>query len=140
MSTSQRRSAGRAGSKTKKSASARPKSEQSKPQAHVCRAAGCGKVCRSATGLKSHQRQVHSAPLVVETPTQAVERALRSVTVTPQLAVLAATCRELAKALEACDATDKAKTAKELKATIAELLGPGTSTPQGPDWTEGADG
>lgn len=104
----------------------------------MCQEPGCGKVCKSAGGLKSHRRQAHPAA-EVETPTQAVERALRSLTITPKLAVLAATVRELAKALEACEPTDKAKTAKELTARMNDLLGDGPTNPDGPDWTQGAD-
>ena len=107
-----------------------------KPKVLTCTEPGCGRPYKTQRGLDRHVEDKH-APVPAETPTVAVERALRSITITPKLAVLAATVRELAKALEACDPTDKAKTAKELTARMADLLGAGPSTPDGDDWTEG---
>jgi hypothetical protein len=135
VSTTERRRAGRSAGPTTKNVAAKRKSAPSKNQGHVCSEPGCGKVCRTPAGLRSHQRQAHPAPPAKETPTAAVERALRSITVTPKLAVLAATVRELAVALEQCEPTDKAKTSKELTARMNDLLGDGPAD-DGPDWTE----
>lgn len=123
---------------TKKSASKGTTSSVVVEQAHVCSVAGCGKVCRSAAGLKAHLRAAHpapAAPTVIESPSAAVERVLAAVEITPARAVLAATVRELAKALEDCEPTDKAKTSKELTARMADLLADQTA-PTGHDWTE----
>jgi hypothetical protein len=65
-----------------------------------------------------------------------VERVLADLDITPRRAVLAATVRELAKALEDCEPTDKAKTSKELTARMADLLADAAPTGDGPDWTE----
>lgn len=81
---------------TKKSGSKGPKSSVVVEQTHVCSAAGCGKVCRSAAGLKAHARAAHPAPLlpvVIESPSAAVERVLAALEITPARAVLAATVR-----------------------------------------------
>jgi hypothetical protein len=111
-----------------------------KPKLLTCPASGCGRPYKTQRGLDRHVEAKHVEPEPeVETPTAAVERALRSITITPKLAVLAATVRELAVALEACEPTDKAKTSKELTARMADLLGAGPSTPDDDDWTKGAD-
>lgn len=122
-----------------KTPSGKAKRAEAKAQAHVCREPGCGRSFATARGLTSHERQAHPPAPVIESPTAAVERALRSITITPKLAVLAATVRELARALELCEPTDKAKTAKELTARMADLLGEGPPDPGKPDWTEGAE-
>lgn len=113
------------------------KSKQPKAQPHVCRAPGCGKVCRSAGGLKSHERQAHPpAAAHEESPIEAVERLLSTMEITPRLAVPAAQARELAKALQECDLTDKAKTSKELTALLRDLLADVAVEPEGGNWTE----
>jgi hypothetical protein len=112
-----------------------PNSDDATSQDHVCSEPGCGKVCRTPAGLKSHARQAHP-PAFVESPSAAAERAIRSVTITPRLAVLAATVRELAKALEDCLPTDKAKTSRELTARVNELLHFSPTGDGTPDWTE----
>jgi hypothetical protein len=125
---------------TKKSASKTSKASVTENQAHVCSAAGCGKVCRSAAGLSAHTRSAHPTPppsAVIESPAAAVERVLADLDITPRRAVLAATVRELAKALEDCEPTDKAKTSKELTARMADLLADSSTPGDGPDWTEG---
>lgn len=121
---------------TKKTRSTR-KSGEPQSQDHVCREPGCGKVCRSAAGFKSHQRQAHAAPTAPpESPTAAAERLLSTIEITPRLALIAAQVRQLAKALEECDLTDKAKTSKELTALLRDLLDVGGSDVDGKDWTE----
>ena len=124
---------------TKKSASKGPKSPVPAPQAHVCSAPGCGKRYGTARGLAAHVRVAHPAPPVsapIESPSVAVERVLADLDITPRRAVLAATVRELAKALEDCEPTDKAKTSKELTARMADLLADAVPAGDGPDWTE----
>jgi len=106
----------------------------------ACPAPGCGRTYKTQRGLDRHVTEKHPAPDAPETPTAAVERALAAITITPKLAVLAATVRELALALEVCEPTDKAKTSKELTARMADLLGVSSTQLDGTvDWTEGAD-
>lgn len=106
----------------------------------TCSAPGCGRPYETQRGLDRHVADKHAEPApVIESPTAAVERALASITITPKLAVLAATVRELAVALERCEPTDKAKTSKELSARMADLMGAGPTTPDSDDWTEGAE-
>jgi hypothetical protein len=134
-STGQPRSAK---ARTKKT-SAKPKTTEPKAQPHVCQEPGCGKVCKSKGGLTSHTRQAHppeEPPADPEKPTEAVARALGAMTLTAAQSVIAANVRELAAALEACEPTDKAKTAKELRAQWAELVGAAGDGEHGPDWTE----
>jgi hypothetical protein len=133
--TGQRRSAAGPTKKT----SAKRKSADPKAETHVCQEPGCGKVCRSKGGLTSHTRQAHpepEPPAEPDTPTEAVARALGAMTLTAAQSVIAANVRELAAALEACEPTDKAKTAKELRAQWAELVGAAGDGEHGPDWTE----
>lgn len=111
------------------------KSADAPAQGHVCLEPGCGKVCRSASGLVSHRRAAH-VQLPVESPTAAVERVLGSVLVTSRHAVLAAQVRTVARALEECDASDVAKTSKELSALMKELLAAAAAKKPEPDWTE----
>jgi hypothetical protein len=75
-------------------------------------------------------------PTLPESPSVAVERVLADIDITPRRAVLAATVRELAKALEDCDPTDKAKTSKELTARMVDLLADTDTSGDQPDWTE----
>lgn len=129
-------------SATKKSASKGSKDAVPTVERHVCSEDRCGKVCRSASGLASHRRSAHptpAVPVVPDTPSAAVERVLADIDITPRRAVLAATVRELAKALEECEPTDKAKTSKELTARMADLLAETSTAGDGPDWTEGDD-
>jgi hypothetical protein len=105
----------------------------------VCSEPGCGKVLPTASGLVSHRRQAHKpapVPQPPESPTAAAERVLASISIPPRLAVLAATIRQLAQALEECEPTDKAKTSKELTARVSELLGDPVHQPDEADWTE----
>jgi hypothetical protein len=129
--------------RTKKT-SGTPKSAVPAEQTYVCREPGCGKACKSKGGLTSHTRQAHqpaAPPPEPESPTAAVARALAVMTLTAAQSVLAANVRELAVALEACEPTDKAKTAKELRAQWAELVGAaGGDRPAGADWTDADDG
>lgn len=105
----------------------------------TCPETGCGRTYKTQRGLDRHVDDKH-ALVPPETPTAAVERALASIEITPKLAVLAATVRELALALEMCEPTDKAKTSKELTARMADLLGVSSTQLDGTaDWTEGAD-
>lgn len=125
--------------KTKNGAPSK-KSRPVKAERHVCSEPDCAKVCPTATGLASHRRQVHrvAAPVaLIESASQAAERVLASVKITARLAVLAATIRELALALEQCEPPDKAKTSKELTARVAELLADPSHAPDRTDWTEG---
>lgn len=126
------------GPATKKSASKRSKGSVTAVGDHVCLEAGCGKSCRSASGLAAHRRAAHPDPpaALIETPSAAAERVLAELDITPRRAVLAATVRELAKALEDCEPTDKAKTSKELIARVNELLGDPSAQPDESDWTE----
>lgn len=76
------------------------------------------------------------APPSIETPSQAAERTLSAVEITPRRAVLAATIRQLAAALESCETTDKAKTSRELMARVNEFLNDAPPEGEGPcDWT-----
>lgn len=128
--------------KTTKRPSKGPKSSVPPVQHHVCSEPGCGKICRSAQGLNAHRRAAHpppATPAPVETPTVAVARVLAELDITPRRAVLAATVRELALALELCEPTDKAKTSKELTARMADLLADTMTANDGPDWTEDDD-
>lgn len=110
-----------------------------KPRLLTCPEPGCGRIYKTQRGLARHVDDKH-ALVPPETPTEAVERTLAAIEITPKLAVLAATVRELARALEACEPTDKAKTSKELTARMADLLGVSSTQLDGPpDWTEGAD-
>ncbi len=139
MSGNQRRSVGRTGQTATKKKSPSAKSAKQADQGHVCSEPGCAKVCKTAPGLSSHRRQAHRPPPVPqlpESPTAAAERVLASITILPRLAVLAATVRQLAKALEDCEPTDKAKISKELTARVSELLGDPVHQPDDPDWTE----
>jgi hypothetical protein len=127
---------------TKKTASKRSKSAAVPAEDLVCSEPGCAKVCRSASGLASHRRFAHpssAAPSIPETPSAAVERVLFDLDITPRRAVLAATVRELARALELCEPTDKAKTSKELTARMADLLADTATAGDGSDWTEDDD-
>jgi len=74
----------------------------------------------------------------MESPGEAVERALLAIDVTPRLAVLAATVRELARALSECEPADKAKTSRELNVRMNELLAEGRSDVDDDDWTQRA--
>lgn len=122
---------------TSKKTRSTAKSAEANGQDHVCPETGCGKVCRSAAGLKSHQRQAHAAPPAeVESPTAAAERLLSAIEITPRVAVLAAQVRQLAKALEECELTDKAKTSKELTALLRDLLADAGGSGGEADWTE----
>lgn len=136
MSADQSPSRRRSGSKTKNSASAGKKSRDAANETRVCQEPGCGKVCKTAGGLAAHRRAAHPTPPAIESPTQAVERALLSIDITPRRAVLAATVRKLARALEDCEPTDAAKTSKELAARMAELLSDARPTEGDDDWTE----
>ena len=127
---------------TKKTASKRSKSSVPSEQPHVCSEAGCSKGYPTARGLAAHVRVAHPAPPEpppIESPSVAVERVLADLDITPRRAVLAATVRELAKALEDCEPTDKAKTSKELTARMADLLADAEPAGGGPDWTEDDD-
>lgn len=139
MSAPKKPKAASKAARSSKTAKRPPKKRQPATQGHACTEPGCTKVCKSAGGLAAHRRAAHRVESTPETPTAAVERALRSISITPKRAVLAATVRELAKALEQCEPTDKAKTAKELTARMNDLLGDGPADPDKPDWTEGAE-
>ncbi|HEY3484356.1 MAG TPA: hypothetical protein VGK49_03180, partial [Ilumatobacteraceae bacterium] len=72
-----------------------------------------------------------------ETTVAAVERALKGVEITSKRAVLAATVRRLAAALDAAEPTDVAKVSKELTARMAEVLAEVKPDGGDRDWTEG---
>jgi hypothetical protein len=141
MSATQRPARKKSAAATTKRKPQGKKSAATADPGHVCNEPGCGKVCKSKPGLVSHQRQAHpkTDPAPMETPSQAAERALSSVEITPRFAVLAATIRELATALEQCEPTDKAKTSRELTARVNELLGDPSQRADMPDWTEDGD-
>ena len=139
MSGTHRRPGGRTARPTTKKKTTRSKSAPSPDDGHVCSESGCTKVCKTAAGLASHRRQAHKpAPVALppELPTVAAERLLASIKIPARLALLVATIRQLAKALEECETTDKAKISKELTARVSELLGDPVHTPDEPDWTE----
>lgn len=141
MSGDSQRSAASKRRKSTKNASNPARTARRPVEGHVCPEAACGKVCATPAGLASHRRAAHppAAVVVKESPTVAVERLLASIEITPKLAVLAATIRELAQALELCEPGDKAKTSKELTARVAELLADPSHRPDEPDWTEDED-
>jgi predicted nucleic acid-binding protein len=70
-----------------------------------------------------------------ETAQQAVERALADIEITPQRAVLAATVRRLAVALDLAEPTDVAKVSRELAARMAELMAEARPHVDDDDWT-----
>lgn len=128
-----RRKAAATTKKTKRAAKSKPAAEQD----HVCTEPGCEKVCKSAGGLASHRRQAHPAGAGAVSPVAAVEAAIAGLgPLTASQGVLAATVRTLAKALQDCDPTDKAKTSKELRAVWAELAGVAGTKP-GDDGDDG---
>ncbi len=120
----------RSGAAATKKAKRAAKSRRAAEQDHVCTEPGCGKVCKSAGGLASHRRQAHPVAEDPASPIAAVEAAIAGLGgLSVSQGVLAATARTLAKALEECDPTDKAKTSKELRSVWAELAGPAGTRP-----------
>jgi hypothetical protein len=99
-----------------------------------CPDPGCDRTYASQATLDRHTAKDHPAT-EPETAPQAAERVLATLEITPKLAVLAATVRRLASALESCEETDVAKTSKELDARMNDLLG-AVRTPDEDDWTE----
>lgn len=119
----------RSAKSTTKKTSAGAKSKRSGNQDHVC--SECGKVCKSAGGLTSHRRQAHPEPEPVElSAVEEVDAAITGLgTMTATQRVLAADLRLLAEALQTCAPSDKAKTSKELRSVLSDLmaLGPAGS-------------
>lgn len=80
------------------------------------------------------------APVAAETTSAAVERALRDLRIqgTAKRAVVIATVRRLAEALDGADPTDRPKISKELAARWAELMAEANPRDSDPDWTTGS--
>jgi hypothetical protein len=76
----------------------------------------------------------------VESAGVAVERALGLVVSTPRRAVLIASVRRLALALDGADPADAPKISRELNARMVELMADANPVGEPPDWTQTAGG
>ena len=129
-----------------KSGAASKKSRQSAKQRAArstvldCPTEGCSKTYKTESGLTKHVADKHPpadhvAP-VEESTVEAVKRALTTVSDAPKRAVLVATVRRLAEALDDAEPTDRPKISKELAARMAELMADARPDGTDPDWTE----
>jgi len=87
--------------------------------------------------VAKHPPAAHVVPLV-ETTVAAVERALTRIEDSPKRAVLVATIRCLADALDKAEPTDRPKISKELATRMAELNAEANPGDDDDDWTTGA--
>ena len=133
---------------TSKRAAPSKKSRQKRNQkpsdqtALICPVDGCGRSYKTKVGfdrhtVAKHPPAVHVAPLV-ETTAAAVERALTRIEDSPKRAVLVATIRRLADALDEAEPTDRPKISKELATRMAELNAEANPGDDDDDWTTGS--
>lgn len=80
-----------------------------------------------------------AAPLagdLVEPPAKALERLLRTIVLTPSIAVTAANARAIAEVIPYAEPGDRPKMTRELSRLQAELIAAGVPSGEPPDWTQ----